>query len=124
MAEGWAKYFHREKYEISSAGIEKHGMNSLAIQTMAKTGVDISSNESTLIEELPTQNFDYVITVCGHANEQCPFFPAKTKVIHHGFDDPPKLAANAVSKEEALSHYERVRDEIKQFVEKLPDLLI
>jgi arsenate reductase (thioredoxin) len=124
MAEGWAKYFHGKKYEIYSAGIEKHGMNSLAIQTMTRAGVDISSNESTLIEELPTQNFDYVITVCGHTNKQCPLFPAKTKVIHHGFDDPPKLAANAVSKEEALSHYERVRDEIKQFVEKLPDLLI
>ena len=123
MAEGWAKYFHREKYEISSAGIEKHGMNSLAIQTMAKTGVDISSNESTLIEELPTQNFDYVITVCGHANEQCPFFPAKTKVIHHGFDDPPKLAAKASSEKEALAHYERISDEIKQFTERLPDFL-
>jgi len=99
-------------------------MNSLAIQAMAKAGVDISSNESTLIEELPTQNFDYVITVCGHANEQCPFFPAKTKVIHHGFDDPPKLAAKASSEEEALTHYERVRDEIKQFTERLPDFLM
>ena len=124
MAEGWAKHFHGEKYEIYSAGIEKHGMNSLAIQAMARAGVDISSKESTLIEELPTQNFDYVITVCGHANEQCPFFPAGTKVIHHGFDDPPTLAANAASEEEALAHYERVRDEIKRFTERLPDYLM
>lgn len=124
MAEGWTKYFHGKKYEIYSAGIEKHGMNALAIQAMAKAGVDISNHESTLIDELPTQNFDYVITLCGHANEQCPYFPAETKIIHHGFDDPPTLVAEAASKEEELSHYERVRDEIKRFTERLPDYLM
>ncbi|MBC8316959.1 MAG: arsenate reductase ArsC [Desulfobulbaceae bacterium] len=120
MAEGWAKHFHGEKYNIYSAGIEKHGMNAMAIKAMARAGVDISGNESNVIEELPTQDFDYVITVCDHANEKCPFFPAKTRVIHHGFDDPPKLAVNAVSEEEALGHYERVRNEIKRFAERLP----
>lgn len=92
----------------------------MAIKAMARAGVDISGNESNVIEELPTQDFDYVITVCDHANEKCPFFPAKTRVIHHGFDDPPKLAVNAVSEEEALGHYERVRNEIKRFAERLP----
>ena len=123
MAEGWAKHFHGEKYEIYSAGIEKHVMNPLAIKAMAMAGVDISRNDSTLIDELPTRDFDYVITVCGHANEQCPFFPAKTKVLHYGFDDPPQLAAEAASEQEALIHYERVRDEIKNFAARLPDLL-
>lgn len=123
MAEGWAKHFHGEKYDIYSAGIEKHGLNPLAVKAMARAGVDISSHESHLTTELDVQEFDYVITVCGHADKNCPFFPATTKVIHHGFDDPPKLAADAKSEEEALGHYERVRDEIKAFAELLPGYL-
>ena len=94
MAEGWARYFHGEKYDIYSAGIEKHGLNPLAVKAMARAGIDISAHRSSLIEELEIQDFDYVITVCGHADENCPLFPAKTRVIHHGFDDPPKLAAS------------------------------
>jgi arsenate reductase len=124
MAEGWAKFFHGEKYDIYSAGIEKHGLNPLAVKAMARAGVDISTHQSHLVEELAVQEFDFVITVCGHADENCPFFPAKTKVIHHGFDDPPQLAATAKSEEEALMHYERVRDEIKAFAESLPELLV
>jgi arsenate reductase len=68
--------------------------------------------------------FDYVITVCGHANETCPMFPGKAKVVHVGFDDPPTLAKDATTEEEALAHYRRVRDEIRAFVETLPEALI
>jgi len=64
--------------------------------------------------------FDLVITVCGHANEQCPVFPGKTKVLHVGFDDPPKLAQSAASEEEALDCYRRVRDKIKEFIQRFP----
>lgn len=90
---------------------------------MAEAGVDISGHGSKTTAELAGQEFDYVITVCSDADENRPFFPAKTKVIHHGFDDPPRLAKNAASEEETLSHYRRVRDEIRAFVETLPDVL-
>ena len=90
---------------------------------MAEAGVDISSHRSKHVRELMGIAFDYVVTVCDNANEQCPFFPGKTKVVHVGFDDPPRLAANAKTEEEALAHYRRVRDEIRDFVQKLPMLL-
>ncbi|MBV5328311.1 MAG: arsenate reductase ArsC, partial [Chlorobium sp.] len=102
------------------AGIEKHGLNPLAVKVMAEAGVDISAQYSKTTAELGGREFDFVITVCGHADENCPFFPAKTKVIHHGFDDPPKLAEGAGDEEEALVHYRRVRDEIRAFITLLP----
>ncbi len=123
MAEGWAKQLKDDTIEALSAGIEKHGMNKQAIQVMAEAGVDISSHHSKLISELDEQDFDYVITVCDHAHESCPLFPGKAKIIHKGFDDPPRLAAGAASEEEALEQYRRVRDEIKSFVETLPEAL-
>ena len=120
MAEGWANHLKGNQIEAASAGIETHGLNPLAVRVMAEAGVDISDHCSKTTEELE-DNFDYVITVCGHADEQCPVFPAATCVIHHGFDDPPKLAADCESTEEALIHYRRVRDEIRDFVKKLPE---
>jgi len=124
MADGWARYLKGGLFTAYSAGVEKHGMNANAVKVMAEAGVDISHVQSSLITELPVQDFDYVVTLCGHANEMCPFFPAKTKVVHVGFDDPPKLAENALSEDDALKHYRRVRDEIKDFVETLPDALL
>lgn len=90
---------------------------------MAEAGVDISGQRSKHVDELAGIEFDYVVTVCDRANESCPLFPGKTKIVHVGFDDPPKLAATAKTEEEALSHYRRVRDEIKAFIEKLPEAL-
>jgi arsenate reductase len=90
---------------------------------MAEAGVDISNGTSNTVDELPESDFDYVITLCGHANETCPFFPGKVKRMHAGFDDPPALAKDAKSEEEAMVHYRRVRDEIRQFVTSLPDNL-
>ncbi|MFW8600371.1 arsenate reductase ArsC [Desulfobacterota bacterium M19] len=121
MAEGWARHLKSDIFEAWSAGIEKHGLNPSAVKVMAEAGVDISGQQSTLIDELTVTEFDYVITLCGHANETCPFFPGPK--IHAGFDDPPSLAAGARNEAEALNHYRRVRDEIKAFVEGLPESL-
>lgn len=121
MAEGWARHLKADFFNAYSAGVEKHGLNPLAVKAMAEAGVDITGQESKTIDELPQDvEFDYVVTVCNNAHEQCPFFPAKTKVVHVGFDDPPLLARNALSEEEALSHYRRVRDEIRAFIADLP----
>lgn len=120
MAEGWACHLKGDVIDTWSAGIEKHGLNPLAVKAMAEVGVDISGHNSKLIEELPTLDFDYVITVCDNAHESCPLFPGKTRIIHKGFDDPPRLAANSASGKEAITHYRRVRDEIRDFVKQLP----
>lgn len=121
MAEGWARHLKGDVIEPFSAGIETHGLNPLAVKAMAEAGVDISGHRSKTVSEFSGQIFDVVITVCGHANETCPFFPGKTKRIHAGFDDPPKLAENATSEEEAMKHYRRVRDDIRTFIETLPE---
>ncbi len=123
MAEGWARHLKNEVVETWSAGIEKHGLNPLAVKAMAESGVDISDHSSKLIHELPEQNFDYVVTVCDAAHESCPLFPGRATVIHKGFDDPPRLAAASSNEEEAMVHYRRIRDEIRAFVEQLPDNL-
>lgn len=124
MAEGWARHLKSDVIEPYSAGIETHGLNPNAIKVMAEAGVDISCHHSKSLEELKGVNFDYVITVCDNANESCPMFPGKTKVVHAGFDDPPRLAKQAKTEDEALNIYRRVRDEIREFVETLPQFLI
>jgi arsenate reductase len=123
MAEGWTRALKGDCIEPYSAGITKHSMNERAVAVMAEAGVDISGHASKTVDELPAVGFDYVVTLCGHANESCPFFPGKAKRLHRGFDDPPQLAATAASEEEALGHYRRVRDEIRKFIEGMPDNL-
>jgi len=123
MAEGFCRHLKGELIEVSSAGIETHGLNPLAVQVMKEVGIDISHHKSKTVEELGDTEFDYVITVCGHASESCPVFPAKTRIIHQGFDDPPQLAKQAKTKEEVLDCYRRVRDEIKAYVLTLPESL-
>ncbi len=123
MAEGWAKHLKADVLDTCSAGIETHGLNPRAVQVMAEAGVDISGQESQLVDDFAHVDLDYVVTVCGHANEHCPIFPGKTRVVHVGFDDPPRLAADAATEDEALAPYRRVRDEIRAFVETLPDSL-
>ncbi|SMP44790.1 protein tyrosine phosphatase [Desulfonatronum zhilinae] len=123
MAEGWTKHLKGDVVDAFSAGIEKHGLNPHAVRVMAEAGVDISGFRSKTVDELPEQEFDSVITLCGHAQETCPFIPAKTRRLHVGFDDPPKLAETAQSEEEALDHYRRVRDEIRDYVRTLPEAL-
>lgn len=121
MAEGWCRHLKGKVIEPYSAGIETHGLNPNAVQVMAEAGVDISGHKSRHIDEFKDIQLDYVITVCGHANENCPIFPGKVKVIHVGFADPPKLAKETKSEEEVLDCYRRVRDEIKVFIETLPE---
>ena len=123
MAEGWARQLKSETIEAYSAGIEKHGLNPLAVKVMAEAGVDISGQHSKTIDQLPSLEFDYVVTVCDHAHEACPLFPGKARIIHQGFDDPPRLAAAAKNEKEALTHYRRVRDEIRDFILTLPQSL-
>jgi arsenate reductase (thioredoxin) len=121
MAEGWARHLKSGSILAHSAGIERHGLNPRAVRVMAEAGVDISAYRSKTVDELPQQEFDYVITLCGHAQETCPFFPGRTTRLHVGFDDPPRLAENAETEEQALDHYRRVRDEIRAFVQTLPE---
>ena len=121
MAEGWARALKSDVIEAYSAGIETHGLNPNAVKVMAEAGVDISHHKSENVADLLHIPFDYVITVCGHANEHCPLFPGKAKIVHVGFDDPPKLAAQVTGEKEKLNCYRRVRDEIKAFIETLPE---
>ncbi|MBU1317940.1 MAG: arsenate reductase ArsC [candidate division Zixibacteria bacterium] len=123
MAEGWAKSLKGELIDAYSAGIETHGLNPNAVRVMKEAGVDISGHRSKRLDEVLHIPFDYVITVCDDAGENCPVFPGESKVVHKGFDDPPRLAKSTSSEEEALGHYRRVRDEIRAFVEQLPEAL-
>jgi arsenate reductase len=123
MAEGWARALKGDCLEAYSAGLEKHGMNPNALKVMAEAEVDISKQYSKTPAEIGPVEFDYVVTVCGQADENCPIFPGKTRVVHVGFDDPPKLTRHLPDGEEKLAVYRRVRDEIRRFVETLPDSL-
>ena len=123
MAEGWARHLKGDRLQVWSAGLETHGLNPQAVTVMAEAGVDISGHRSKLLDDLRGLEFDFVITVCGHAREACPVFPGRAKVFHRGFDDPPALARDAGTREEALGHYRRVRDQIRAMVESLPESL-
>jgi len=121
MAEGWARRLKSDRIEAYSAGIETHGMNPNVVEVMAEAGVDVSPQRSKHLDELRGIEFDYVVTVCDRAKEACPVFPGPTKVIHTGFDDPPLMAAECRDDDEKLDCYRRVRDEIRRFVESLPE---
>ncbi len=123
MAEAWARRLKPGEIEPYSAGIISTRLDPLAVKVMAEAGVDISAQKSKTVDDLPNQDFDYVVTLCDHAHETCPYFPAKTKIMHKGFDDPPMLARQAGNEEEALVIYRRVRDEIQAFVQTLPGSL-
>ena len=124
MAEGFARALKSNQFEAYSAGVEAHGLNPNAVQVMAEVGIDISDQQSTHVDQLRHIDFDWVVAVCDHAAEQCPVFPGRVRVVHRAFDDPPKLAQNAHSEEEALGVYRRVRDEIGAYIETLPEGLV
>lgn len=121
MAEGWARHLKADLIEPFSAGLEAHGLNADAVRVMAEAGVDISKQTSKRLGDLGDLNFDVVVTVCDDASQRCPRFPGSARVVHVGFEDPPRLAANAKTEEERLAPYRRVRDEIRAFIETLPD---
>jgi arsenate reductase (thioredoxin) len=123
MAEGWARALKGDVVEAYSAGLEKQGLNPHAVQVMAEAGVDISQHYSKTPAELGLMEFDYVVTVCGDAEQRCPAFPGRTRTVHAGFDDPPKLTRDLPDGEAKLAVYRRVRDEIRRFVAGLPEVL-
>ena len=122
MCEGWCRYLRADKIEAYSAGVAPHGLDPRAVRVMAEAGVDLSGHRSKHVDSL-TVPFDYVVTVCDSAAERCPVFPGRARKLHRGFEDPPRLARDAGSEEEALEHYRRVRDEIRAFIETLPGAL-
>ena len=118
MAEGFGKALKGDKFNFYSAGTKKHGLNPYAIKVMSEVGIDISTHESNTTDELPDVTMDFVFTVCSDAHENCPFFPGG-RIIHVGFDDPPRLTKEMSDEEEILKVYRRVRDEIKTFVNSI-----
>lgn len=123
MAEGWARALKPGSIEAHSAGTDPHPLNPLAVRAMAEAGVDISGHSSKHVDVLRAVAFDHVVTVCDSAHAACPVFPGAARVVHVGFDDPPRLAKDAASDDEAMPHYRRVRDLIRAFIETLPGSL-
>lgn len=114
MAEGLLRQLDPERFEVHSAGTRASFVRPEAIQVMAELGIDISQQRSKNVDEFAGQHFDYVITVCDHANEVCPVFPGKTQRIHRSFEDPP--APGVGTDEERLSIFRRVRDELRAWL--------
>lgn len=112
MAEGYLRHFSKEDVIIKSAGLETHGVNPRAIQSMLEDGIDISNHTSNNVDEYSDIRFDYIITVCDHASEKCPVFPAKAEKFHHNFPDPAKAVG---SEAEIQSAFNRVREMIKDY---------
>ena len=115
MAEGWAKKLKSDHLNFFSAGTKKHGLNPYAIKVMSEVEIDISHHESNIIEDFNDTEMDIVFTVCSDAHETCPIFTG-SKIIHVGFDDPPRLTQDMSNEQEILPVYRRVRDEIKVFI--------
>tara|TARA_B100001564_G_scaffold342567_1_gene338320 strand:+ start:263 stop:643 length:381 start_codon:yes stop_codon:yes gene_type:complete len=114
MAHGYLRKILAKEAYIYSAGIEKHGLNPYAVSVMKMDGIDISSHSSNLIEEYMSIEFDFIITVCDHANETCPYIPSKKSVrIHKNFLDPS--AVEIENESEKIMNYVNCRDEIKDF---------
>ncbi|MCB1216308.1 arsenate reductase ArsC [bacterium] len=125
MALGFMRSLHPD-WHSESAGLEAHGLNPRAVKVMSELGMDISGQPSRSIPGIREQQggelpaFDYVVTVCGHAHETCPHWPAAGRIIHQGFDDPPSLASGMDDEEQILAIYRRVRDEIRDWISQLP----
>jgi arsenate reductase (thioredoxin) len=115
MAEGLLKHITKNEYEVYSAGTKPSPVRPEAIRVLAEIGIDISANRSKSVDEFADEEIDYVLTVCDHAKENCPYFPAKTQLIHHSFADPAAIEGD---EEIRLSAFRQARDEIKEYLEK------
>lgn len=124
MAEAWTNELKGDQFEAYSAGVEPKQIDPGAVKAMAEAGIDISAQKPKDIDSLGDMEFDYVVTLCDNARESCPFFPARIRLLHRGFDDPPVLASGITDDEMAMEQYRRVRDEIRSFVEKMPEVLV
>ena len=118
LAEGYLRYFAGSKADVYSAGVETHGVNPRAIETMKEDGIDISNHTSNNVEEYLHIDFDYVITVCDNARERCPYIPTSAVMLHHSFPDPTKAQG---TDEEVAAEFRRVRDLIKAYCKLLAD---
>lgn len=121
MAAGWTRRMHPEHFTVYSAGLTAcGGIDPRAVKVMDEVGVDISREPTTLFSELAMKDYDLVVSLCGHRDESCSFFPGNLRRLHFGFDDPAKLAKKAKNEEEVLAAYRRVRDELRDFIAGLP----
>jgi len=117
MAEGFARKFLSEKFNVFSAGIAPTKIDPLSVEVMSEINIDISSYKAKKLSDIDKIDFDYVITLCDHAKETCPFFPAKVQLLHKSFEDPHES-------NKGIESYRKVRDEIKQYIIKLKDDLV
>jgi arsenate reductase len=115
MAEGWAKKHLGEEWDVKSAGLEAHGLNPNAVKAMKETGIDITNQTSDVIDSEILHNADLIVTLCGHAADNCPVTPQHIKRVHWGFDDPAKAEG---TEEEKWAFFQRVRDEIGERIER------
>jgi arsenate reductase len=120
IAEGWARHLKGDVIEAYSGGVCPAGVSSTAVKVMAEAGVDISDQTSKHVDTLADIDFDYVVTLCDNAREYCPVFGGKTKLVHRPFDDPTFLLG---TQEQRLAAFRKVRDEIREFVEQMPQAL-
>lgn len=123
MAEAWLRELKGDQYQAYSAGLEAHGINPNVVKVMSEAGIDVSHQQSTLLQDIQQQDFDYVITVCSHAHESCPIFPGNATVKHISFDDPPKMAEQFNDPQQKLECYRRVRNQIRDFIETIEQFL-
>jgi len=120
MAGGCARYLKGDIIEAYSAGVWPVGVHPRAVRVMAEAGVDISDQTSKHVDEFLRADFDFVVTLCDNARQQCPVFPGKAKLIHKAFEDPVAVAGS----EEQITHaFRKTRDDIKAFIETLPESL-
>jgi arsenate reductase len=113
MAEGLMRHLRGDEFEVHSAGVEPKSVHPKAVQALQEIGVDISQQQSKHVDDLPVKEFDYIITLCDHAAQNCPVFLGKGVRLHHGFSDPAAAAGND---HEVLEAFRKVRDELKQFI--------
>jgi arsenate reductase len=124
MAEGWARHLLGKRFEVVSAGSEPAAVDPRAIEVMAEVGIDLSAHRSKSVEAFKDAQIDHVFTLCGAAHDQCPLWPGGATVQHRDFDDPPELAKAEQTREAALQHYRRVRDEIGAWIKTLSEELV
>lgn len=115
MAEGFGKKYLSDRYDVYSAGIEAHGLNPNAVKAMKEKGIDISNQTSDRIDPELLNTADYVVTLCGDANDKCPLTPPHVRRDHWGFDDPAKATG---TEEERWAFFQRVRDEIEERIQR------
>jgi len=120
MAEAWTNKLKSEKIEAFSAGVSPRPVDPRTIKVMAEVGIDISRARSKDVSEFKGTAFDYVITLCGDAQESCPLFPGSVRKLHKGFEDPVRLAVASQTEEEAMAHYRRIGEGIREFVAGMP----